>query len=36
MASTNEMIPVDDDNREFLCELVKGMCKELPEKKQRK
>ena len=32
-----EMILVDDvDNREFLCELVRNMWKELPEKKKKK
>ena len=32
-----EMILVDDvDNRQFLCELVKCMWKELPEKKKKK
>ena len=32
-----EMILVDDvDNRQFLCELVKCMWKELPEKKKNK
>ena len=32
-----EMILVDDvDNREFLCELVRCMWEELPEKKKRK
>ena len=32
-----EMILVDDvDNREFLCELVRSMWEELPEKKKKK
>ncbi len=37
MASTKEMIPVDDiDNSEFLRELVEGMYDELPAPKKRK
>jgi hypothetical protein len=32
-----EMILVDDvDNREFLCELVRSMWEDLPEKKRKK
>lgn len=34
---TKEMILVDDvDNREFLCELVRSMWEDLPEKKTKK